>query len=336
MSKIFTNKFNFILPVILCVNLFAAQEVASESLVDNVGAVILDDSCKNVSCENVSCVKKESIFKIFPSKSGVQFKKEIIARDKELGKRIMYGVVGASSIVCSVLIYKFVKNFLFEEKIVKPKALSNYDLTRKILALEGKAGGAGFLSLGWFKSGAESLLASVLVSGLAGFITPVMSNFYKRYNCLDNVNDFFSNKAQSILNFESFLEDVKIFDAMMCPPKGKGASKCKVSDDEIKKLRFELIAKIRNMVDELEAMVAFMEYKIDSVDNVILTQEDVMLPNILFERANSYCKDLQLLFDGKLDSGLYNLSAEFINDFIGIINIFNGLECRLNWLNKAN
>lgn len=336
MSKFFINKFNFILPIILCVNLFAGQEVVSESLIDNLGTVILDDSCQNDSCQDVSCVKKESIFKIFPRKGGVQSKKEIIARDKLLGKRVMYGVVGASSIVCSVFIYKLVKSFLVKENILKPKALSNYDLTKKILALEGKVGNTGFFSLGWLKTGAESLLTSVLVSGLAGFITPVMNNFYKRYNCLDNFNDFFSNRAQSISNFETFLEDAKVFDSMTRQSKGKNASKCKVSDDDIKKLRFELIAKIRNMVDELEALVAFMEYKIDSFDNVILTQEDVMLPNILFDRTNSYCKNLQLLFDGKSDSGLYNLSAEFINDFVGVISIFNGLESRLNWLNKAN
>lgn len=323
MHKFFTRKFEFILPVVLCGNLlFGAQALKDINLTANI----------SFESNKPSTESTGNLFKISTSRKSIKLKKDKIVKDIKIGEKVVYATVGVSSVICALMAYKFAK-YIFDNdvKIKKTGALSNLELTEKILKLEKgleMVGDPKFLSQKWFKNFAENAVFNFFTSSLVGTCVGIFGDFYRRHSGFYNLNEFVGTKTSNLMRFDAFLNDAKILSKL----------KLDESQDNIlycNELRFRLISRLRNIVSDLEGVIAFMEYKIDSIDNIILKKEDILIPDYLFNCLNNYCNSLQGLSKDQVDQDLYDLSLDFSNNFMSIINTFEGFEARVAWINSV-
>ncbi|MFC1842520.1 hypothetical protein ACFLYU_02585 [Candidatus Dependentiae bacterium] len=269
-------------------------------------------------------LQAQEYYKSFPSKEHVKVKKEAIIRDYNFGKKIDYTIGGVASLLCVGLFYKFVKFILGNNVDKKVKALSNKQLTQKLLVLEEKFRKnkePNIFGKGWFKGIGKSVFTSFVSSSLAAIGLKRFDVFYKRYHCFDNITQFISVRFEGLKMIDELLYNAQLVEHYKAE-----------YPDKLQEVKDRFLVSLRNMIGAAENIIAFMEYKIDNFEAIVLTQEDILMPSYLFECLTSYVKKAELILENKFKEGLFLVSSEFKNDATRIIESFKGLEARIAWL----
>jgi len=263
----------------------------------------------------------------YTSKENIRIRKEAIIRDVNFGKRMDLFVGGTATILVSVLTYKLVKFLLMNPEPKKIKCMSNRELTERLVALEKnfeKHKEPKLLGKRWFKSIGKSMLTSFVSSSLAGIGLKAFDKFYKRYHCFDSLTEFMEVRFAELAIIDELLYNAQLYDHHLNNANEKS------TDLQAGKDRF--IISLRNLVAHIEDIISFIEYRIDSFEYVALAQEDILIPNYLYESLKSYCSQVISILDGDSQETLFVTSANFRDDAIRFIESFKGLENRIAWL----
>lgn len=268
---------------------------------------------------------------VFPSRENIAFKKQAFERDAKISKNVMVAVYGATSAAVIFLAYKYIKEKFFssdkaliinDQKILeKPQIDINADLVKRLGAVENCIKGIptyGFFSFANLKKFTESVLTSVLMSGASGIVISKINKYYKKYNGYDNLSDFMSVNLFSIADLSGFVERSDLPDESL---------------PEFYTSKLKLVSEFRNIVSDFESLIAFMEFKIASIDGIIFSKEDLLIPDYLYQDLYSYSKNFYSFVQGELDKdAYYKLTTEFFIKVKNSTALFRGLESRINWL----
>lgn len=355
---------------------------AQDSLKDNVENNVKDnaqDSVENNMQDNEDPeienqetpfdASVKNLVKVFPSKSNIENKKNLIEKDQKIGKRVDAIFACAAVAAIAYTAYKCGKYFFSKKKVTKTKSLSNSDLTKRLLKLEKKFDGSvnpKFLSLNWFKHSAGSISSGIITSGLMSVFSGAAINFYKKYHSFSDLKTFIQNKLAST-NIENRVELVFPQDATLSDSDTSNRAYINYVLSEVKnKMLFnsiifdslesfailydrmkgdrniavKIVARefnisLRNVVDFSESVIAFMDYKMDSIEDVALTEDDAALPGYLFELTNEYCQKVNKVLNGESEESLFDLTFEFKEVFVTLMDAFNGIESRVEWLSRG-
>jgi len=258
------------------------------------------------------------------SKANIKIRKEAIMRDYNFGKKMDMMAVGTGSVLCAILTYKLIKYFLAKSDPTKTKCLSSEQLTERLILLEErfeKYKDPKLLSKSWFKSIGKSILTSFVSSSLAGIGLKLFDNFYKRYHCFDSLTEFIDVRFYDLTVVDELLCNAKLYDHCV---DNKSA--------ELQAEKDKFVISLRNLVAKIEDIIAFMEFKIDSLEYVALAQEDILIPNYLYNSLEKYCANITAILEGDSQEILFDASENFRDDAIRLIESFKGLENRIAWL----
>ena len=261
----------------------------------------------------------------FPSKENVRVYKRKISRDIGIGKIMGYCAVGSALVSLAYISYTF---FFKDGKKASTNdvSLTNEQLTKRLIDLEKKYSkkyDPELFSPKWLKKIGKNTLNSSLSTGLGYLAWGRFQKLYNTYNCFDTVDLF----------VEKRLNDMKLLDQV-----GKIAESLDYSYENsgsnVLKNKNRFIVAYKNIVSGVEVIVAFMEYKIESyrAKGVLISQEELLLPNNLFDYTNDVCRTVRLELEN------YSSNSDFyviINDYVlyirSMIKIFSGLESRVCW-----
>jgi len=263
----------------------------------------------------------------FATRENVDKKKQSIISYRKKGQIIDYSLGTVASGLCIFFGYKFYKWLTSEKEKESFKTLGNRDLTRKLAELEDKFEkhkDPSLLSKRWFRSTGKSLFTSFLSSSLAGIALKMFNKFYGNYHCFDNVKEFIDTRFGGLVFVDELLYNTQHLEhyAINFP-------------ENTQKGKRRFIVSLNNFVDNFEFIVAFMEYKVGSLEGIALSDEDILLSKDLFDCVNSYCAKVEKLFSDDFQEGqLFEITKGLRNDVIQFVEGFKGLENRVSWTLK--
>jgi len=268
------------------------------------------------------------------SKENIRVKKEAIARDYTFGKKIDFGFTGVVSVLGGVLAYKLIKYYLKKSKFSEPgkfKKLNLKALTKKIFLFEkklfefeekfNKIKDPKMLSGGWFRVVGKTVFTSFVTSSCIAVGLKSFDTFYKKYHCFDTLKEFIEVKFGDLTVLDELLYNAQLFDHYKAE-----------SPDGLQIIADRFVISLRNVVATVECIIAAMEYKVDLFEDVMLSQEDVLISEYLFDSLKNYCTRVTSILDGTLDQKMLVISNGFKHDVERLIASFNGLENRVAWL----
>jgi len=264
------------------------------------------------------------VVKPLVNKEKIRVKKDAIAKDYSLGKKIDYGVAGTVSLLGVFFAYKFIKYCLKKDEPEIFKTLSKRKLTSRMIVLEdrlSKITKSKFLSKDWFFVLAQNSFTGFVSSSFVAVGLKAFNTCYEKYHCFDNLHEFIGAKFGDLHVLDELLYNAQLFDVY----------KTKSSDD-LQMAVDRFVISLRNVVDIIEYIIAAMEYRVDSFENIILSQEDLLISKYLFDSLHNYSAQVVSILDGKLDQGMLAISNDFKHDVERLIASFIGLENRVAWL----
>jgi len=258
------------------------------------------------------------------TRENIDKKKAVMGRRCTCGKTLFYTLATAASGFCIFLGYKFYKSMIGQKESVNIRTMSNDALTKRIVGLEKKVEALkepAMFSWKWTVGSLKSVVTSFISSGLAGIVLSKFRNFYKCYNCFDNVTDFIAVRLEGANFIDELLYNAQLFDHFSV-----------MSEDDLQKGKERFTVSLNNFVASIEYLVAFMEYKIDSFQDTVLSEEDILLSKHLFDTVNTYCAQVENIFSN--GGQLFAVTSILREDVIRYIEGFRGLENRVTWMLK--
>ena len=267
----------------------------------------------SVLCAHVPFAKRENIEK----------KRRSIVLCRKKGCMIDCGLGVTATVLCTYFGYKILKAMNNKGDKDRARSLSNRALTKKMADLERKFSKhkePNLLTKRWFKGLAKGVLTSFASSGLAGLGLKYFEKFYYRYHCFSSLQDFIANRFKGLATVDELLYNAQLFDHYI-----------QNEESQVCRAKELFIVSLNNIVNLLEHIIAFMEYKINVLDVDMLTQEDVLLSGHFFDCINEYCARVSDVFEDKIEEKLFLITANFKDDLLGFIESFKGLEDRVTW-----
>jgi len=279
------------------------------------------------SIATASVVRSETV--AFPSKEQVTVCKTKIARDLRIGSLIRYGTIG-TAMAC--LSYFFWDALLKDSKVASSSSdiLTNEQLSKKLVALEKKClkkPKLRFFSMAWLKGVGKSAFTSSLSTGLGYLVWGCVKKIYDTYNCFDNLRLFIKKRLPSVNSCSNVMYAAETLDyayenedAHLLPNQNR--------------FKNRFIVAFKNVVSEVEAIIAFMEYKIELylAKGIVITQEELLFPNTLFDYTWHVCRAVeQEISHYSGDGALYLIIKDYISYLDSTIKIFSYFESRTSW-----
>lgn len=260
----------------------------------------------------------------FASKENINKKKDAIVREIKIGKMLKYGMAGAAAFSTVYLAYVLLLN---KGEVSGANILNNKDLTDKVLRLEEKFKDkyeAKIFSRGWFKKIGKTAFTSFVSSVVGSVGFKLFDKFYTKYHCFENLDTFMNVRLNSIVFLDNVLYNAQVFDFYL-----------EEAPSDLPKAKDMFLVALSNLIPAIENIIAFMEYKLDyfSTHSYKLLQEDLLIPQYLFDYTNEYCAKINKLLDNNSDdSYLCSMTVNFKNDVLRFIGNFQGLEGRIAWI----
>ena len=296
--------------------------------------VILINACVCFSL----CVSTQNPVQVtnrFTSRANIQKKREAISRTANIGSKIDMAACGVASALCIGLIYKFIKPTTQNAKIASDKKLGGsidalkrlLSLENKLLKLESNIKDPDMFGKEWFKMVGKAIVTSIITSGSAGIFLGLFNKFYGRYHCFNNLAEFIGIKFRDMRVLDELLYSAELFYSGSVVYKN-------TPNEALQEARDRFVVSLKNSVDVVEEIIAFMEYKLGTFDSAKLAQEDVAMPGYLYDCLEKYCANVQLILEGQagqsnVDEKLFEMTSKFKNSVMSYIEGFVGFETRM-------
>jgi len=256
------------------------------------------------------------------SKENIKNYKGKIERDIAFGKRMKYGMGGLIFLTASYMMYKWMG---LDQKLPSGGLLSNQRLVDRLSKLETRFDetfDAEMFSPRWIKSTSKSILNNIIITSLGGFVVKATNKYYKYHGCFDSLESFVTIKLKKLRVLDEVVSNAQIFDFSV-----------KEIDKNLERVKARFVVSFGNMISAIEYLIAFMQYRLDNILSYgfSLSKEELMLPEYLFNRTNTFCSNTKLLLTDMHGDHLSFLTVKFKEDLLGLLESFNGVENRFTW-----
>jgi len=252
-----------------------------------------------------------------PSKKNIEQYKKSMHRDCKKGRMLGYGMWATAFLFSSYVVYRLFR----KEKTFDKKVLNNKELTKKLLRLEEKYNQhfkIGLFNHYWMQEVGRNSISIFLSAGIAQAMLKPLGDLYNHYNCFDSL-ELFTKTRLSEGSFAEFINGLRAF-------KYRGYKFCD---------RF--VTSYKNLVFNVENIIAFMEYKKDfyAEKGFVLSVQEGDIAAELYAVAYKFFETVNGLLKDNNHDEIFESTAIFKQDLENYSAIFSRAEKRIDWLLKT-